>query len=419
MRKYLLLAAMGLAACGSDKTPTGNDKTGNEPPTTADENKDPTVPQVENPNDESAYTGPEIAKMGRMAAITGGTEMGWAGTRISARVAGTNSITIGLKTANPYNPTPVRFSVTIDGEVQPDAITLDSTNPPVTTTYTVSFKDTNTHTVAWTKITEGSFGDAIFTGLTPGAGGKLLKTATPSNRHIEFIGDSITNGYGVQGSMIGGTSSCNGNSLNSSSDLSFATLTAKALSADYTLIAYSGSGLVTTSAGETNHILPKMFQSTIPPASGAADVATSDWDYAAITADVVVVNLGTNDFAFAASGKTACTNTTCNPDAAAWSDAYKVFLQSIRTAYPKATIIAATGPMLTDLSPSGAQQLTTLKGYIQTALTSLADANMFAFDFAVQDTAQPTGCNYHPSASTHAAMASSLAEFIKTKAIWE
>lgn len=421
MRKYLLVAAMGLAACGSNKTPSGKTATGS---TTTDgsasnPNGDTTATTAD-PNDASSYTGPTIAMMGRFAALTDGThEMGWAGSRISVRVAGTTTVSIGLKSSNVYNSTPQWFDVSIDGGA-PTKFMIDNTyQTPTVFTFPVTLPDTNTHTISWTKVTEGSYGAVIFTGVTPGTGGTLLPTMAPAVHRIEFIGDSITNGYGSEGNAPLATP-CAANANNENSDLAFAALTASALSADYALIAYSGKGLATNLDGTTTNTVSDIFLDTLPPSSNANDTtAAITWDPSGSPADVVVINLGTNDFSYASSGMTTCTTSTCNPVTADYVAAYEALLKNVRAAYPNAYIFAATGPMLTDTSPANAQQYTTAKAYISSAIAGFGDAKVFAYDFGVQDTSQNLGCDYHPSASTHSAMATKLAATIKSTTNWQ
>ena len=67
----------------------------------------------------------------------------------------------------------------------------------------------------------------------------MKETECPS-RHIEFIGNSLTCGYGVEGKdrsepYKAETENCN---------LSYATIIARYFNADYTLIAHSGRGVV-------------------------------------------------------------------------------------------------------------------------------------------------------------------------------
>lgn len=418
MRKYLLVAAMGLAACGSDKK--GNTSTdGNGHTVTGDSNatnpnNGVTTPVVDTTN-PNTLTGPQTAYMGRFYVAGGGNEMAWAGSRITAGVKGTNTVSVGLKTSSPYNLGKVFFSVNIDGKpATPATIQLDNTQ--AVTSFTVNLPDTNYHYVQWTKISEPAYGLAVFTGVTAGAGGTITNTPAPSTRHIEFIGDSIVNGYGVTG-----TDPCNGNSTNSNADLSFATLTAKALSADYTLIAYSGRGLATNldgtatttqtanDAANANNVVPAMFLNTIPPSSSSPNPIA--WDPTLVPASVVVINLGTNDFSWAtksylAAGHTSsqCTAANCNPSQTAFVQAYTAFLTKVRSTYPDAYIVATTGPMLSNSYPTAAQQHDTAKNYITAAVSAANDAKISFYDFGVQDTTT-TACNSHPSIAQHQVMA--------------
>jgi len=441
MRKYLLIAAMGLAACGSDKKTTNTTPTANGNDTATDSNTNTGDGNGTTVVDESQLTGPQIALMGRFAPANGGGNlMAWAGSRITARVKGTTTVTVGLKTSNPFNLGKVSFSVTIDDEAaNPAIITLDNTQ--AVTSFDVTLPDTEPHVVRWTKISEPAYGLAVFTGVTAGAGGELTATPALSERHIEFIGDSITNGYGVMG-----VDPCNGNSTNSNAEQSFATLTAKALKADYTLIAYSGRGLAmnldgTTStshdagnAANANDVMPAMFLDTVPPSSTTP--TATPWDPNGHQPDVVVINLGTNDFsgatnAYVGAGNLAntCTNALCNPDETTFVAAYVAFLGQVRAAYPEAYIVATTGPMLSDNYPGTAQQHVAAKTYIQSAVTQAADAKISFYDFGVQDTTA-TACNSHPNATEHQAMASGgtdaqgnaqvgLVNYIKSITSWQ
>lgn len=443
MRKYLLVAAMGLAACGSNKktSTTVSNGNGNSTTITGDTGSaGGTGNANQTPVDPSTLTGPDVVQMGRFTAVTGGNEMAWAGSRITAGVTGTNTLSVGLQTSSMYNQGTVSFSVTIDGSPAPTpVIHLDNTQ--AIKSFTVQLPDTKQHYVQVTKISEPAYGLAVFTGVTPGAGGTLSGTPAVSQRHIEFIGDSIVNGYGVEG-----TDPCNGNSTNSNADQSFATLTAKALGADYTLIAYSGRGLATNLDGtntstqtandpaNANNIMPAMFLNTIPPSS--ATPTPIAWDPTLIQPQVVVINLGTNDFSYAikaytATGQatTSCTATLCNPDQTAFTGAYTTFLGKVRAAYPNAHIIATTGPMLSDSYPTAAQQHATSKTWISNAVTATNDANITFYDFGVQATTS-TACNSHPNASEHQAMATGgtdalnnvqvgLVSYIKSLTNWQ
>ena len=107
--------------------------------------------------------------------------------------------------------------------------------------------------------------------------GELLAVSSDSKTpYIEFIGDSISAGYGL--------SQSEGN--NHDSTLAYPYLTAKLLGADYTILARSGLG-VAYSAGASN-----IFENVYPYASDSRGKAP----YAPTrTPDLVVINLHTND----------------------------------------------------------------------------------------------------------------------------
>jgi len=89
-----------------------------------------------------------------------------------------------------------RFGVTIDGKAFPS---LTLSGAAKTTRYTLASNlAAGEHDVTIVKLTEHMVGTAQFSGFVP-AGGKLLATRAPVRRRLEFIGDSITAGYGDQG----------------------------------------------------------------------------------------------------------------------------------------------------------------------------------------------------------------------------
>lgn len=107
--------------------------------------------------------------------------------------------------------------------------------------------------------------------------GALAEIDASVNGYIEFIGDSISAGYGLSASTEGD---------GHDATLAYPYLTAKLLSADYTILARSGLG-VAYSAGASN-----IFENVYPYASESR----SNAPYApGRTPDLVVINLHTND----------------------------------------------------------------------------------------------------------------------------
>ncbi|MFN2104908.1 MAG: endoglucanase, partial [Candidatus Promineifilaceae bacterium] len=101
------------------------------------------------------------------------------------------------------------------------------------------------HTFRISKRTEAYVGAAVFKGAD--ITGTLLETQPEAVRRIEFIGDSITAGYGNEG----GSPDCWFTPDTENAGMSYAAVTADSLDADYSLIALSGLGVVRNLRADT------------------------------------------------------------------------------------------------------------------------------------------------------------------------
>src|SRR6185437_9930940 len=165
--------------------------------------------------------------------------------------------------------------------------------------------------------------------------------ATPgASRWIEFVGDSITCGYGVLGPD---QSSCFSNDTEAETR-GWAALTAQAFGAAHSAIAYSGKGVIRNNGGDTTELMPVLFERTLVDAADA-------WGFTSYTPDVVVIDLGTNDFAQGDPGQAFVTG-------------YEAFVAQIRGHYPDAWIVVAQSPMLSDGYPQGAMLRTKSAAYL-------------------------------------------------------
>jgi hypothetical protein len=91
------------------------------------------------------------------------------------------------------------------------------------------------HELLITKRTEADMGMASFYGIRISALGKISRSKVSNKRKIEFIGNSITCGYGAEG--LSGKERFKPETENSY--FSYASIAARAFSADYSLIAHS------------------------------------------------------------------------------------------------------------------------------------------------------------------------------------
>src|SRR5258706_12597918 len=87
----------------------------------------------------------------------------------------------------------------------------------------------------------------------------------------------------------------------------------------------------------------------------------SKWDFTRMQPDVVIIDLGTNDFA------------PENPDNSPFGAAYLALLRRVRSVYPNAFVLCAVSPTLSDVWPPGAQTRPKAMAGIQSSLAKLAE----------------------------------------------
>ncbi len=261
------------------------------------------------------------------------------------------------------------------------------------------------HTVRIAKRTEAQVGSSSFLGFRVRPGTSLRRPVAPP-RLLEFVGDSITCGYGNEVSTASPDeypfSSRNENAL-----LAFGAITARALGADYVAVAASGRGLVRNYDGHAALEVPAFYDLTAPDSSGAA------WDHRRHSPDVIVVNLGTNDFSIGLDPR------GLSAMRAEFRRAYEAFLERLRATHPRATLIAAVGPMINDAHPPGYKAWTSIRADVQgvvAARASAGDTDLLYFEFEPQSA--PYGEDWHPTVATHRAMAERLSAFIQQKMGW-
>ena len=120
-------------------------------------------------------------------------------------------------------------------------------------------------------------------------------------------------------------------------------------------------------------------------------------------ANVVVVNLGTNDYSTGDPG-------------VAYETAYVDFVHTLRGRYPNAWIFLTIGSMLGDPG------LGIIKGHLANVVAAVNDPKVVTFDLGTQnmgwDGSVPTGCDWHPSAADHARMSEILKTQLQTHLGW-
>lgn len=214
---------------------------------------------------------------------------------------------------------------------------------------------------------------------------------------IEFVGDSITCGYGVDG-VLGDTYSTG----NEDATKAYAYLTARRLEADYSLVALSGHGIISgyTSDGtkQEKQAMPLYYEKAGSSygTAGGLSPAEVDWDFSFVP-DVVVINLGTNDNSYTGS------------DAARkeeYVQGYVDFLKLVRERNPEAEIVCTLGVMGQELCPQ-------IEEAIESFTTETGDTKVHFVKLDVQAYANGWAVDYHPTAASHEHAAEQMTEAIE------
>lgn len=214
---------------------------------------------------------------------------------------------------------------------------------------------------------------------------------TPTDKaslKIEFIGDSITCAYGVEGEFGDTFSTATENFTKS-----YAYLTSKALDADYTTCCYSGYGIVSGFSADGSKNGKDLLPDYYGMSSNFADYGT-EWNFSE-QCDVVVVNLGTNDINYVAADPEA--------NGKEFTNGYKAFLQTVRAKRPDAAIICTVGTM-------GGDDVYKL---IEAAIVELDDENITSFFSPSQSPLDDMGTDGHPSKKTQQYSADILTDKIR------
>lgn len=184
------------------------------------------------------------------------------------------------------------------------------------------------HRIKVTKLNEAQYSKMALESLS--LTGHLLAVPVPPALKMEFIGDSITCAEGALGRM---PAVPQGESQDAAR--SYAALTARSLGADAQIIAASSWGLLRGRIPpEEKSVIPAIYEL----ASKFRDPSAA-WDFSRYQPDIVVVNLGTNDFS--ARKRSPFSDED-------YQAAVERFHSLLRVKYPAAQILWVTGMMMPD-----------------------------------------------------------------------
>ena len=330
-----------------------------------------------------------IAYVGRVSvsAATGTAKWTYPGVQIHCVFEGTS---VSMKT----NPGSGFYVINIDDE---RPFKVESQQDGDSLVFIADGLDDTSHRLTITYCQEGLLRKPVFYGLYLDPDRTLGQRPVLPKRKMEFIGNSITCGYGIEGNGSEKKFSYSQQNIT----LTYGALTAQAFGAQYMVVARSGIGIYRNNNGNVNGdrvVMPALYPFTQFGTTGER------WDFSRYQPDVVCVNLGTND--------------TTNPRYinSKLADAFKRFVRTLRNHYPHAKIVLLTGTMI-----SG-QRLADVKAAQQAAVDdarSRGDREVYRFDFDPADGTYGYGTHRHPSARQHAHMADQLIPFIQRITGWD
>ena len=233
-----------------------------------------------------------------------------------------------------------------------------------------------------------------FYGLLLDDGCDLGERPVLPEHRIEFIGNSITCGYGIEGDGTEKTF------LFSKQNFyyTYAAIAARNLGAQYQVCARSGIGIYRNYAGKIpDQIMPNIYPHTFYTTNGEL------WDFSRFQPDVVCVNLGCND------------TSVGEYDKARLTEAFKSFTEMLRGHYPKAKIVYLIGAI------PRSKRLTDINDAQDAAIADAAsrgDREVYRMNFTPEDKSLGMGSQGHPSMRRQALMGEELTTYLRNLMGW-
>ncbi len=282
-----------------------------------------------------------------------------------------------------------RYAIYLDGELFAD----EMMNAPEKTVEIFEHEEAQKHTVKLIKLSECNQSIFGIQSIVANCINNITPTAYKDLK-IEFIGDSITCGYGVDDEVKEhhfSTSTEDGTKT-------YAYKACEALGADYSMVCYSGHGIISgyTSDGQkSGGLVPEMYHLVGNCwSSSDPNLSQIEWDFDKFEPDYVVINLGTNDHSYV-KGDAA--------KAKEYAEAYAEFIKVIRKKYKDTHIICSLGIMGDELFKS-----------IEEAIELSGDKNISALRFSPRASTDPVAADWHPAEATHERAAGELVEHINS-----
>ena len=239
----------------------------------------------------------------------------------------------------------------------------------------------------------------VVSALRQGSGTASSSTEGNHPLKLEFIGDSITCGYGIEGLWEKDTFT----TQQERPDKAYAFLTAKALGAEVQLCSWSGIGLIsnyvdpaTVNLPDTHWLMQANWPYTDKWLSLRLGLEPEVWDVNRYEPDIVVINIGTNDISWVRGMEERRLEYVAQ---------LRHLIEAVHRRSPKAKIVCCLGIMGEALNDSVKEAVELFKkDFPKTCAEFLP--------FTQQLESDGIGADWHPSAVTHKKAAEKLISLI-------
>jgi lysophospholipase L1-like esterase len=263
------------------------------------------------------------------------------------------------------------------------------------------------HTIRLMYIIEGYEFYPEFWGFLLDQGRALVEAPALPLRKIEFVGNSITCGYGNEGLR----KEEHFEYETENHYYSYASIAARALEAQHWVVARSGIGVYRNygdvKTGSPRSCMPVQYEYTgyayDLKVRNETSFLSEKWDFSRYQPDVVCINLGTNDLS------------TNNYDVKLLKQGYQRLLEMVRLHNPQAKIVLLTGSMLYNQELETAKQLL---DEVKAEAQKAGDKEIYRFDMSPIAGDPWYGNDWHPNIYQDEKMAAELTAYLRELMNW-
>jgi len=241
------------------------------------------------------------------------------------------------------------------------------------------------HTAEVIKITESYCGECQFLGFQTDTLKTLLAQDPLPELKLEFFGNSITCGFGIEGGA---------QPLSDNSYKAYPAVAARELKAQFHTTSYSGIGVVKS---WPPFLMSDVYNRIIAVKAYNPTPGQAIWDFKKYIPDYVIVALGTNDYNLGFNTGAITANSL--------KTGFRILLNKIRTAYPNAHIICTNSPMVSDA------KLGTTINEVVTTFNTNGDSKFHYFSFSYQ---KGGGWGGHPGVADGQTNGKEIAAYIQS-----